>query len=67
MKVINHGLQTLSENFLKKLYPNATMSTEGGVIFLLGQFTDYTAQETICMFMSQAIAWVKSHLNVGKQ
>ena len=30
MKTMNHGLQTLCENFLKKLYSNATMSTTDG-------------------------------------
>ena len=34
MKIMNHGLQTISANFHKKLHPNVTVSTtEGGVHF----------------------------------
>ena len=36
MEIINHGLQTLSENFPKKLHQNVTMSTtEGDVLYLI--------------------------------
>ena len=35
MKIMNHGLQSLNENFSKKLNRNDTMSsTEGGVYSL---------------------------------
>ena len=36
MKIMNHGLQTLSEKLPKKLQPNDTMSTiDGGVHCLM--------------------------------